>query len=154
MTGIVETAGEWIFLSPALEFSPSPPTYSDSILDDPECRFEIYVGLEEKMGVAYRRKSGYSFHIPKEEVLEYQGMRKNDREVLFEIYPPMPPRDSEISGKGNHAIVSLIVQVPRFTSPGIVVYIAGKVKGEIWGVVPLTGQVIFSNPHKVGLPPG
>jgi hypothetical protein len=148
MTGIVETAGERIFLSPSLEFSASPPQYSDSIPDDPECRFEVYVGLEEKMGVSYRRKYGYSFLIPKDEVLEYQGMRKNDREVLFEIYPPMPPRDSEISCKGNHAIVSLIIQVPRFSSPGIVVHIAGKVKGEIWGVVPLTGQVNFSNPHR------
>jgi hypothetical protein len=148
MTGIVETAKERIFLSPSLEFSASPPKYSGSTPDDPECRFEVYVGLEEKIGVSYHRTYGYSFLIPKDEVLEYQGMRKNDHEVFFEMYPPMPPRDSEISGKGNHAIVSLIVQVPRLLSPGIVVHIAGKVKGEIWGVVPLTGQVNFSNPPR------
>jgi hypothetical protein len=154
MAGIVETAGERIFLSPTLEFSASPPGYSDSIPDDPESRFEVFVGLEEKMWVTYRRKYGYSFLIPKDEVLEYEGVRKNDHEVLFEIYPPMPPRDSEISGIGKHAIVSIIVQVPRFSSPGIVVRVAGKVKGEIWGVVPLTGQVKFSTPHGNGWPPG
>ncbi len=77
-------------------------------------------------------------------MLEYEGMRKNEREISFEIFPPMPPRDSETGWKGMHAIVSLIVQVPGDTTPEISVRIAGKVKGDIWGVVPVKGQIDFS----------
>jgi hypothetical protein len=144
MAIIRETAGDRIFLSPFLEFSPTVLRDTGGIPGEPECGFEIYAGPEEKIRVTYRRKYGYSFHVPKNELLEYEGMRINEHEVSFEIFPPMPPYDREIARKGKHAIVSLIVQVPRNTSPGIIILVAGRVKGEIWGVVQVKGQVDFS----------
>ena len=144
---IGRTVGDRIFLSPSLEFSASAPQYAEGIRGDPVSRFEVYVGPEEKMCVTYHKKYGYAFLVPKCDLLEYEGMRNNEHEVSFEIYPPMPPNDREPAGNGKHAIVSFIVQVPCNSSPEILVRIAGKVKGEIWGVVPVKGQVDFLTPH-------
>jgi hypothetical protein len=152
MAGIVERAGDRIFLSPSLEFDASSPRDTEHIPNDAEQQFEVFVGPEEKMSVTYHRNYGYSFLIPKDELLEYEGMRKNEQEISFEIFPPMPPRDSEMGRKGMHAIVSLIVRVPCHTTPDISVLVAGKVKGDIWGVVPVKGRIGFL--HHGRYPPG
>jgi hypothetical protein len=143
ITNIAKTAGEEIFLSPALDISAFPLQYSEGP-DDPESRFEIRIGPEEKIPVTYSKKQGYSLVVPKYMLLEYEGMRQNEHEVYWEIYPPMPPNDSEITGKGkHHAIFSLLVQAPRASPPEVTVRITGKVKGEIWGVVQLKGVLDF-----------
>ena len=143
IANIAKTAGEEIFLSPALNFSAFFPQCSEVNPDDPKSRFEIRIGPEEKIPITYSEKHGYSLLVPKCTLLEYEGMRKNEREVFWEIYPPMPPNDSKITGKGKHAIVSLIVQAPRASPPEVTVRIAGKVKGEIWGMVKLHGELDF-----------
>jgi hypothetical protein len=138
---IAASAGDELFISPALTLRTSPPQRLEA--DDPDQRFEVRVGPEEKISMTYSRKSGYSLRIPKYEVLEYEGMRKSEHEVCWEIYPPMPPKDSTLTGRGMHAIFSLIVQAPRTIRPGVSVHIEGKVKGAIWGVVPIKGSVNF-----------
>ena len=143
IANIAETAGEEIFLTPALDLSASFPHRGAGNPDDPRSRFEVRVGPEEKIPFTYSTTQGYSLCVPKRSLLEYEGMRKNEREVYWEMYPPMPPRDREITGKGMHAFLSLIVQFPRFSFPEVVVRIAGKVKGEIWGVVPVESVLEF-----------
>ena len=138
---IAGTAGDEIFLSPALRLGASPFQCPEA--GDPEQRFEVRVGPEEKITMIYSRKSGYSLRVPKSGLLEYEGMRKNEHEVCWEIYPPMPPKDGTMKGKGMHAFFSLIVQTPSNVRPGISVHIEGKVKGTIWGVVPIRGSVNF-----------
>ncbi len=59
MAGIVEGAGDRIFLSPSLEFNASAPGDNECVPDDPERQFEVFVGPEEKMCVTYHRKYGY-----------------------------------------------------------------------------------------------
>jgi len=152
MAGIIEGSGDRIFLSPSLEFTASAPRGADCIPNVPEQQFEVFVGPDEKMRMTYHRNCGYSFLIPKDEVLEYEGMRTNEQEISFEIFPPMPPRDNEMGRKGMHAIVSLIIRVPCHTTPDISVLIAGKVKGDIWGVVPVKGRIDFF--HHGRYPPG
>ncbi len=146
MIKIAETAGDGIFLSRSLVFSPSLPQSGEP--DDHGYRSEIRVGPEDKISLT-RSKHGYSFMIPKDELLEYEGMRKNDHEVFWEIYPRMPPEDSECNRGGRHALFSLIVQAPRTTYPGVTVRIDGKVKGKIWGVVPIKGSIDFLH-HDTG----
>ncbi|MGA2913794.1 MAG: hypothetical protein ABSE07_09795 [Methanoregula sp.] len=152
ITKISETAGDSIFLSPALAFSASIQQCAEGNPDDPKNRFEVRVGPEEKITITYSKKYGYSLLVPKNELLEYEGMRKSEHEVYWEIYPPMPPKDIEIMGKGEHAIFSLIVQAPRDSPPEITVCIAGKVKGKIWGVVPVQGLVDFLKQSSSGCP--
>jgi hypothetical protein len=137
---IAATAGDEIFLSRSLVFSASIPQPAEQ--DDPGRRFEVRVGPEEKITLTLI-KHGYVLTVPKYELLEYEGMRKNEHEVFWEIYPRMPPEDREITERGMHAFFSLIVQVPRTTRPGVTVYIDGKVKGKIWGVIPVKGSVDF-----------
>jgi len=141
---IARQAGDELFLSPALAFSAIPPCREEN-QDDPENLSGIRVGPDEEITVTFSKKHGYLFIIPKSGLLEYEGMRKNEHEVYWEIYPPMPPEDRENSVRGKHAVFSLIVQVPRNTRPEITVHIEGRVKGEIWGVVPLKGSVDFLN---------
>ena len=143
IANIAKTAGEEIFLSQALDFSAFFPECSEVNPDDPISRFEIRIGPEEKIPITYSKKHGYSLLVPKCTLLEYEGMRKNEHEVYWEIYPPMPPHDSEITGRAKHAIMSLLVQAPRASPPEVTVRIAGKVKGEIWGVVQIKGVLDF-----------
>ncbi|MFA5346709.1 MAG: hypothetical protein WC294_01105 [Methanoregula sp.] len=143
IANIAETGSEEIFLSQALDLRASFPQREAGNPDDPGSRFEIRIGPEEKIPITYSKKKGYSLLVPKCRLLEYEGMRKNDREVYWEIYPPMPPRDREITGKEWHAIFSLIVEVPLFSLPEVIVRIAGKVKGEIWGIVKVNGVLDF-----------
>jgi hypothetical protein len=140
MIKIAGTAGDELFLTRSLVFSPSIPQYEGP--DVPGRRYEVRVGPEEKISFT-RSRHGYTFTIPKDELLEYEGMRKNEHEVFWEIYPRMPPEDSEYNGRGRHALFSLIVRAPRTTDPEVTIHIEGKVKGKIWGVVPIKGSVNF-----------
>ncbi len=97
--------------------------------DDRRCRFEVRVGPEEKISLT-RCRHGYAFIIPKDELLEYEGMRKNEHEVFWEIYPRMPPEDGEYTGGGRHALFSFIVRAPRTIHPEVTIHIEGKVKGR------------------------
>jgi hypothetical protein len=137
---IAETAGDKIFLSRSLVFSTSIPQHGEP--DYHGRRIEVRVGPEEKISLT-RSRHGYAFIIPKYELLEYEGMRKNEHEVFWEIYPRMPPEDRESTDGGKHAFFSFIVQAPRNAYPGVTVRIDGKVKGKIWGVVPVRGSVDF-----------
>jgi len=138
---IAASAGDEIFLTPALMLRTSSPQSPKA--GDPEKRFEVRVGPEEKIAMTYSRTSGYSLRIPKYELLEYEGMRKSEHEVYWEIYPPMPPKESTLTGKGMHAFFALTVQTPCNVRPALTVHIEGKVKGTIWGVVPIQGSVEF-----------
>ena len=106
-------------------------------------RFEIPAGPGENITGTYSRKSGYSLAIPASVLLEYQGMLKNGHEMFWEIYPPMPPQDIEITGKEMQAVFSLIVQAPGNSPPGITAHIEGRVKGDLWGVIPIKGSAVF-----------
>ena len=143
MAGIIGSVGDTIRVSPGLEFRAAIRRYDS---DDTERRFEVYVGPEEKICFTYGSECGFLFPIPGDELLEYTGMSTNGHGVIFDIYPPMPPNDREMPGRGGHAIVSFISEVPRGTTPEFIIHIKGRVKGEIWGVVPLEGQVHFFNP--------
>jgi hypothetical protein len=143
MAGIIGSVGDTIRVSPVLEFRAAIRRYER---DDTERRFEVYVGPEEKICFTYGSECGFLFPLPGEELLEYAGMPANGHGVIFDVYPPMPPHDREMPGGGGHAIVSLILEVPRGTPPEFIIQIRGRTKGEIWGVVPLEGRVHFLNP--------
>lgn len=70
-------------------------------------------------------------------------MLKNQREMFWEIFPPMPVDDSEITGKERQVIFSFIVQTPKSSPPRITARIDGRVKGNLWGVVPVKGSVVL-----------
>jgi hypothetical protein len=140
---LARTAGDEIFLSRSLAFSTSLSQHGEP--DHSGRRIEVRVGPEEQISLA-RSRHGYVLSIPGYALLEYEGMRKSGNEVFWEIYPRMPPEDSETSGGGMHAFFSLIVQAPRTTYPGVTVRIDGKVKGKIWGIVPIKGSVDFLRP--------
>jgi hypothetical protein len=149
ISGIIETAREGISVSPTLEFSESALQSISVQTDNTENRFRIAVGPEERMNGTYSKKTGYTLNIPACELLEYEGMRKNGHEVYWEIYPPMPPQDIELPGKENLAVFSLVIQVPRNAPPDINVHIDGKLKGNLWGVIPVKGSVILSKKSTV-----
>ena len=138
---IAASGGDEIFLTQALMLCSS--SLQSPKAGDPEKQFEVRVGPEEKIVMTYSRKSGYSLRIPKHNLLEYEGMRKSEHEVYWEIYPPMPPKESALTRKGMHAFFALTVQTPCNMRPCLSVHIEGKVKGTIWGVVPIKGSVEF-----------
>jgi len=138
---IAASGGDEIFLTQALMLCSS--SLQSPKAGDPEKQFEVRVGPEEKIVMTYSRKSGYSLRIPKHKLLEYEGMRKSEHEVYWEIYPPMPPKESALTRKGMHAFFALTVQTPCNMRPCLSVHIEGKVKGTIWGVVPIKGSVEF-----------
>ena len=138
---IAASDGDEIFLTPALMLRTSSPPSPKA--GDSEKQFEVRVGPEEKIAITYSSRYGYSLRIPKYELLEYEGMRKSEHEVYWEIYPPMPPKESTLTGKGMHAFFALTVQTPCNVRPALTVHIEGKVKGTIWGVVPIQGSVEF-----------
>jgi hypothetical protein len=55
----------------------------------------------------------------------------------------MTPRDAGLSGKENMAVFSLILQAPLHQHPEIIARIEGRVKGNLWGVIHLTGSAII-----------
>ena len=144
ITGIIETGGNRISISPALDFSVPALKGIPVCAHDLENRFEFLVGPGEKISGTYSKKTGYTLDIPPCELLEYEGMRKNGHELYWEIYPPMPPQDIEFPGKEKLAVFSLILEAPRNASSGINVHLDGKLKGNLWGVLPVHGSVVLS----------
>jgi hypothetical protein len=144
ITGIIESGGTGISISQSLDFivSPSPIIKIES--NNLENRFEFGVGPETKISGSYSKKSGYSLEISPRELLEYQLMLKNEHEVYGEVYPPIPQHDITSTGKENLAVFSLIIQIPQNSLPEIYVHIEGRVKGNLWGVIPLKGLVVFT----------
>jgi hypothetical protein len=105
-----------------------------------EHRFEAVAGPEDHFFGTYTKKTGFTLHVPAGCLLEYQGIRKNKHAVYWELYPPITPRDVEISGKEDLAVFSLIIQAPLQSNPEITARIEGRVKGNLWGVIHLTGS--------------
>jgi hypothetical protein len=142
ITAVIEKGRDRLSLSPGLVFL-APVGNIKNQASPRENRFGITVGPEEKITVTYNRKTGYSLDIPACALLDYQGVLKNEHEMFWEIYPPMPTDDTEITGKEMFAVFSLIVQVPKNTPLTIDVLIEGRVKGDLWGVIPLKGSAVF-----------
>jgi hypothetical protein len=140
---VIEDNGEAVSLSPDLVFRAVAAQDRKITAGPGETRFGIAAGPEEKITGMYSRKTGYTLDIPARFLLEYQGMLKNEHAIFWEMYPPMPPADSEITGNGMTAVFSLIVQAPVRSPPGIEVYADGRVKGDLWGMIPVRGSVLF-----------
>ena len=143
ITAIIKNGRDAISLSQDLDFYASAAQGAKMQPDPQENRFGIPVGPEERITGTYSRKSGYSFDIPARVLLEYQGMPKNEHEMFWEIYPPMPPQDMESPGKEMLAVFSCIVQAPRNSPLKISTRIEGRVKGNLWGMVRINGSVVF-----------
>jgi len=141
INAIIKSGGDLISLSPSLDFSASKSKKTQT--DPDEKRFGLPVGPGEKITGTYSKKSGYSLGIPSGVLLEYRGMLKNEREMFWEIYPPMPGPDNEVTGNERQVVFSLIVQTPKNSQPKITANIEGRVKGNLWGVVPIKGSVVF-----------
>ena len=143
ITAIIEKGGDAISLSQRLDFSASASQGKKTHPEPDENRFGIPVGPDEKVTGTYSEKRGYSFDIPPSVLLDYRGMLKNEREMFWEIYPPMPGQHIEVTGKEMQAVFSFIVQTPKNAPPKITANIEGRVKGNLWGVVPIKGSVVF-----------
>jgi len=143
ITAVIEKGAEAINLSQSLVFSASASQGKKTQPDPDENRFSIPVGKNEKITGTYSKKSGYSLDLPTSVLLDYRGMLKNEREMFWEIYPPMPGQNIEVTGNEMQAIFSFIVQTPKNTPPKITARIDGRVKGNLWGVVPIRGSVVF-----------
>jgi hypothetical protein len=143
IAGIIEEGGGVIAISPDLVFLSSATPGGKTPPDPEEHRFGIPVGPGEQITGAFSKKNGYSFDIPAGFLLDYQGMPKNGHDMFWEMYPPMPPVDVEREGNEMQAVFSLIVQTPEQVPPGITVYIKGRVKGNLWGVIPVKGSVFL-----------
>jgi hypothetical protein len=147
--GIIKSGGTGIAISQALDFLASSSQSTEVQSGNPENRFEVRVDPEVKITGTYSKKSGYSVEISPCDLLEYQVMLKNEHEVYGEVYPPMPPQDIESTGKKNLAVFSFIIQTPRNLLPEIHVHIEGRVKGKLWGVIPLKGSVVLTKSGNV-----
>ena len=143
ITAIIEKGGDAISLSQSLDLSASASQGKKTQPDPDENRFGIPVGPDEKITGTYSKKSGYSLNIPPCVLLDYRGMLKNEREMFWEIYPPMPGQHIEVTGKEMQAVFSFIVQTPKNAPPKITANIEGRVKGNLWGVVPIKGSVVL-----------
>ncbi len=143
ITSIIEKGGDAISLSPGLDFSASSSQGKKTQHVPGENRFEVPVGPDEKITGTYSEKSGHSLDIPSCVLLDYRGMLKNEREMFWEIYPPMPGQNIEVTGKEMQAVFSFIVQAPKNAPPKITATIEGRVKGNLWGVVPIKGSVVL-----------
>jgi hypothetical protein len=105
--------------------------------------FGIVVGPCEKITGNYSQKTGYTLDIPAGFMLEYQGMIKNDHEMFWECYPPMPPQEIEFSGKDMLVVFSFMVRAPKNTPLKITAHIDGRVKGTLWGMISVKGSVVL-----------
>lgn len=143
ITAVIESGGNAISLSRDLEFLTPAVPGTKIQPDHGEHRFGIPVGPGETISGTYNKKTGYSFAIPAGVLLEYQGLLKNDHEMFWEIYPPMPTGENEITGKEMQAVFSLILQAPENYSPEIRIHVEGRVKGNLWGVVPVKGSAVL-----------
>ncbi len=138
---IIKSGKDAISLSQTLDMGASAHQDTKTRPEPQEKHFTIPVGPGEKISGTYSTKNGYSLAIPAGVLLEYQGMLKNRREMFWEIFPPMPLQDIEPTGKEMQAVFSFIVQAPKNSQPKITARIEGRVKGNLWGVVPVKGSV-------------
>jgi len=143
ITAIIGNGRDALSLSPGLDSisasSPGTKAQPDYKVD----RFEITVGPGEKITGTYSKKSGFTLNTPAGTLLDYQGLLKTGHEMFWEIYPPMPGLDIEITGKEILAIFSFIIRAPKNSPPAIDVRIEGRVKGNLWGVIPVRGSVVI-----------
>jgi hypothetical protein len=144
VTEIIKSDGTGIAISQTLDFLASSSQTTKVQAGNPENRFDVRVGPEAKITGTYSKKSGYSLEIPPDELLEYQLMLKNEHEIYGEVYPPMPLHDIEITGKEKLAVFSIIIRAPKNSPPEIHVHMEGRVKGNLWGVIPLKGSVVLT----------
>jgi len=143
ITALIENKGDGITLSPGLDFL-APAARNTKVPPDNEELFGIPVGPTEKLIGTYTPKSGYSLAIPAGSLLEYEGLLKNRHEIFWEIYPPMPPRDREMCRDAMLAVFSVIIRTPKNYPPKIRAIMECRVKGNLWGVIPLKGSVDIS----------
>ncbi|MDO9326576.1 MAG: hypothetical protein Q7T80_16625 [Methanoregula sp.] len=143
VNAIIEHGGDVLSFTPGLDLLASVLPGTQNPAESPENRFRIPVGPEEKIAGSYRKKTGYMLTIPASALLEYQGMLKNEHEMFWEIFPPIPGQDVERSGKEMLVVFSLLVQCPKNTLPGITAHIEGRVKGNLWGVILLKGSAVL-----------
>ena len=143
ITAIIEKGGDALSLSKSLDFSAFSSQGKKTQYDPGENRFGIPVGPDEKITGTYSEKSGHSLAIPSCVLLDYRGLLKNEREMFWEIYPPLPGQHIEVTGKEMQAVFSFIVQTPKNAQPKITATIEGRVKGNLWGVVPIKGSVVL-----------
>ena len=144
VTEIIKSDGTGIAISQTLDFLASSSQTTKVQAGNPENRFDVRVGPEAKITGTYSKKSGYSLEIPPDELLEYQFMLKNEHEIYGEVYPPMPLHDIESTGKEKLAVFSIIIRAPKNSPPEIHVHMEGRVKGNLWGVIPLKGSVVLT----------
>jgi hypothetical protein len=145
MGAIIGSGGCGISVSPLLDFRGMEDQEAEDKPGNPVRHFVVRLGPKRQFQGAFSGKNGFDLPVPPGYLLEYQGMRKNERAVDWELYPPMIPRDGECAGKENLAVFSLIIQTPRREVPAITARVEGRVKGDLWGVIHLTGSVTF--PH-------
>ena len=143
ITAVIENGGNAIAISPGLVFLTSTAQGRMIPTGPEEHRFGIPVGPGEQITGVFSKKTGYSFAIPAGFLLDYQGMPKNGYDMFWEMYPPMPPVEVEREGIEMLAVFSFIVQTPDPVPPGITVHIEGRVKGNLWGVIPVKGSVFL-----------
>jgi hypothetical protein len=141
ITILLENGGDAISLDQNLVFR--VPADRDTMVsqDNPENRFVIPGGSGEKITGTYSAKNGYLFAIPAALLLEYQGILKNQHEMFWEIYPPMPPHDREFPRSAMLAVFSVVIRTPKKVPPEIRVIMECRMKGNIWGVIPLKSIV-------------
>jgi hypothetical protein len=143
VTAVIENAGDTISISPDLVITAPPARSPHTTPDSSATRFSIPASPEKTLNGTYNRKTGYSIDLPAGTLLEYQGMITNPHEMFWEIYPPMPPADIIISGTAMLVLFSFIIRTPKKIVPEIRVNIDCRVKGNLWGVVPLRGSAVF-----------
>jgi hypothetical protein len=142
ISAIIEAGGAAISISPGLDMGASATKSPKKPHDPAENRFAIPVGPADTIAGSCGR-TGCLLAVPAGFLLEYQGMLKNEREMFWEIYPPMPPLETEITGTEMYAVISLIVRAPKNSPPAITTRIEGRVKGNLWGVIPVKGSVVL-----------
>jgi hypothetical protein len=143
VTAIIENGGDRIGISPDLVFLAHPGRSTKIIPASSDSRFSVPTGPEKTLIGTYNQKTGYSLDLPAGSLLEYQGMITNPHEMFWEIYPPMPPADSTMTGTDMLVVFSLIIRTPKNYSPEIRANIDCRVKGNLWGVIPIRGSTVF-----------
>jgi hypothetical protein len=140
MATIGESGACGISVTPSLDVSAMGLQEPETTSRSPVQGFLVRTGPEGQFSGTYSGKGGFRLRVPLRCLLEYQGMQKNGHAVDWELYPPMIPRDGDCTGKENLAVFSLIVGTPRRCCPEITARIESRVKGDLWGVIHLTGS--------------
>jgi hypothetical protein len=143
IVSILEAGEDAISIAGNLALTPLPGKGTKIPPDPQENRFAIPVGHGEKISGTYRTKTGFALAIPARVLLEYRGILKNEHEMFWEIFPPMPPHDLAFTGNEMQVVFSLIVRAPKNSPPTFTAPIEGRVKGMLWGVIPVKGSVNF-----------